>query len=276
MDWPGWAGNQHLDQVGRNTGASSGTVITALANNAKSSYVQLAASSPLDADWISVFISTQENIAADFLVDLAIGGAGSEKVILANLGLSTTAGVGGNVAVFSVPLSIPAGSRIAARAQNSAGTNRDITVLAMLASGLWLTSSPSQLVSTYGANTGTSGGVSIDPGGSANTKGSWVQISASVDLDIAWLCLAVMNQVNGVRTNATWLVDIGIGGAGSEKVMVPDILLSVHSAGDLVNPCVVMVPVSIPTGSRLVARAQSSITDATDRLFDLIAYGAGN
>jgi hypothetical protein len=33
------------------------------------------------------------------------------------------------------------------------------------------------------------------------------------------------------------------------------------------------LPVSIPAGSRIAARAQSSINDATDRLFDLEVIG---
>jgi len=34
-------------------------------------------------------------------------------------------------------------------------------------------------------------------------------------------------------------------------------------------------PVAIPSGSRIAARAQCNISDATDRLFDVAVYGVG-
>lgn len=275
MDWPGWIGNQSFSSIGNAAGTSSGTVITAPSGNTKSSYQVVSSSTPIDADWITIFLQTNENIALDFLVDIGIGPA-TEKVLIENLQLCSTAGVGGNLATYSFPFSIPVGSRITARAQSNAGTSRDIYVLVVLGTGVWPFGSPHQVAATFGATTGDSGGVSIDPGSTIHTKGSWQEIASSVSLDIQWLVLGIGNQANGTRTTALWLLDIGIGANPNEKVILQDLLLSIHSSGDLVLPSTVALPVHIPVGSRLCARAQCSINDATDRLFDLIVYGVGN
>ena len=97
--------------------------------------------------------------------------------------------------------------------------------------------------------------VNVATGGSAHTKGSpWTQLVAStgVDASILRLYFAGHNS-SGVASPA--LVDIGIGSANSEIVLLPDLDVGFHAA-----PLNLQVPVSVPAGTRLSARAQGART----------------
>lgn len=88
-------------------------------------------------------------------------------------------------------------------------------------------------------------------GASAHTKGAWGQAVASTASDVSLVALTITsNAVSATDTSA--LLDIGVGAAGSETVIVPDI-----ASGALAGPLPFMLPVAIPSGSRIAIRAQS-------------------
>jgi hypothetical protein len=65
-----------------------------------------------------------------------------------------------------------------------------------------------------------------------------------------------------------------VGGAGSEVVFLNDIRLFNSGLYNNFSPDHYgPLPVDIPAGSRISARAQCTGTDATDRLVDVIAHG---
>jgi hypothetical protein len=98
---------------------------------------------------------------------------------------------------------------------------------------------------------------------------------ASLSSDIQGFALNFGNRVNTARTSCFWLVDFAIGGAGSEKIVIPDFLVRGHVSSDDVYPMwSPFMPMAIPAGTRIAARAQCSITDATDRLIEVMMYGA--
>lgn len=105
------------DSVGFNTANAVGTVITASATpNTKGSYTQLIASTP--RDYCGIFIGPDMNTAqtvAQLLLDIAIGAGGSEVVIVPNWSQPPFSD---KMARGFVPVSIPAGTRIAARCQS--------------------------------------------------------------------------------------------------------------------------------------------------------------
>jgi len=90
---------------------------------------------------------------------------------------------------------------------------------------------------------------------------------------------------NTAPSNATWMVDIGQGAAGSEigvggtsattgLVDLPFRLAwDATSTAGAFGPYFGPLPVSIPAGTRLAARAKCSITDATDRQITVALYG---
>lgn len=272
MTWPAPYDGSRVEPIG--AGTSSGTTITAAGStNTKGSYTQLIAAT---ADPIDLLLITPgaPSAAADYLIDIAIGGAGSEQVIISNLLICSgkASGVSANMPLL-LPLSIPAGTRIAARCQATTASATIALMLHGLARGL-LDQSGLSRVTTYGANTADSGGTSVDPGASANTKGAWTQIVASTSAQHTALFVAFGNQVNTVRTSGSWLIDIGIGGAGSEQILIADLFVRGSSSNDTVTTMLtVLLPVAIPAGTRISVRAASDITDATDRLIDAAIYG---
>lgn len=110
-------------------------------------------------------------------------------------------------------------------------------------------------------------------GGAANTKGSWVQLIASTDIRSTLLWLIPDSAV--VATTATRCniaLDIGIGAASSEIVVISNYLgfsCKVNENGD---PC--MIPLVIPKGSRVAARIAGTVASETMRL-GVIVVGGG-
>ena len=92
-------------------------------------------------------------------------------------------------------------------------------------------------------------------GGTAHTKGSWVEVTNATTspLNSLTVMLTAINYANGVDTST--LLDIGIGGAGSEVVVVPNV--GVGWANQYQSWT---LPVSIPQGTRIAVRAQSTRT----------------
>ena len=97
--------------------------------------------------------------------------------------------------------------------------------------------------------------------GTAHTKGSWTQIIASAPFDIGMLWITADDN-HAASTNTSMLLDIGIGAASSEVVLLPDILAG-HST--LSASQGFMVPIFIPQGTRISGRIQAAITSDTLR-----------
>lgn len=208
-----------------------------------------------------------------YLIDIGIGPAGSEKVIFSNLTKSaTTMSTIAGPKLF-VPIRIPAGTRIAARMQCNGTGSKTATLTFHLFCAGFESSSPGNSVVCYGANLATTRGVSIDPGAVINTLGAWHEITASCAA-LKGVAFGYGNQLNVARTWCQWWFEMGIGAAGSEKVVLTGCRLCADNGPNYLYPqCSMFYPVSIPAGSRLAIRAQCNITDATDRLYDAFIYG---
>jgi hypothetical protein len=258
--------------VGADAAASRGTAVTASGStHTKGSYAELVAAMTFHATCVRVIISPGTSHTG-YLVDLAAGAAGSEQVIASNLLMESRIGT---VAVYELPIHLPAGARLAARCQSatSAGV---CYVSAVLSSAPWGVHVPLSRVLTLGANTATSlATLSLDPGAAANTKGAWGQVVASTDVPIRALIPVVLNG-NAAYSDADWLIDIGVGAAAAEVVLVPNLPAGSSAAADLVTPSTwPPIPVDVPAGTRIAARSQCSITDASDRKFSFALIGVG-
>lgn len=237
----------------------------------KGSYGQITAAASIDADgfWLQLIAGSASN---DYLFDLAIGGAGSEVNILSNLLLCCSGfGVFESWDVY-VPLPIKRGTRIAGRAQSTLASQNFRAGLTLCKGPMYRAMRQRRAV-TYGANTADSGGQAIDPGGSANAKGSYAQLSAAITNPIRYAILCHGNVRNGARTDYTALLDLAVGAAASEVVVAGNMYLRLESASDMVRPALRGRWLDIERGSRLAARASCSGTDATDRLTDLVVIG---
>jgi len=265
-----------LESVGEDTSISGGTfVVGSGTGNTKGSYVELDASTAVTVAWfLAQFGHQSGSLAGEGLIDIAIGAAASEVVLIANINC------GFNLSRFPInkppilfPVNIASGIRIAARCQISITSTANIlTIFLIIAAHSSITGS--SVADTLGADTSDSGGTQIDPGASANTKGAYTQMVASSANLYNWLAINVGQQGNTARTDAGFLLDISTGAAASEVVLIPDVWFAIDAATDVITGANWSIGVNnIAASTRIAARAQSQTNDATDRLFDLILFG---
>jgi hypothetical protein len=262
-----------VETIGAVTASSLGTTITADGSaDTKGSYGELSAATSRDNDGFVLFMGTA-NDGADYLTDIATGAAASETVVLANVAFSHAADIR-RIAVVSCPLAIATGTRVAAATQSSVGG-----AVIRLVLGLWQLGSVllggCTNIDTYGAETSDTGGVAVDPGASTNTKGDYAEITSSTGAATEQVAVQTGNRENTVRSTASWLMDLATGAAMSETVVWANFPLGSSTIADVVSPVVTpFVPLVIATSTRIAARAQCSINDATDRLFDALVLAA--
>lgn len=274
-DWPrSFGGVQYFESVGQVS--SNGTGLTAPASaNTKGAWQQITAATDKDWDGFHVQVLVGQG-TLDVLIDIGIGAAASEQVILENVLISSPnvgAGDGYTAAHFYVPLPVKAGTRVAGRYQTSSTTNDEVFVLLEGAAGDSFSALSLGRATTYGASTADSGGTSVDCGGSINTKGAWSQLSAAIANPIRHALVCFGNQANNARTNVSFLVDVGVGAAAAEVVVVPNMYVRARQFDDLLVPPFAERSMTAQSGQRLAARAQCQTADATDRLVDVVVIG---
>lgn len=247
-------------------------VLTAHASaHTKGVYTELIASTAYDCDGL-LCMTCGSAASVGAMVDVAVGAAGSEIVIFPNFLVGSTGRV---VQWFHIPVSVPAGSRIAARCQGVTGGTAVTIQAHVIRRGGWHTPSGGR-IEALGANTATTRGKVIDPGAVLNTLGAWAELSAATAQDISAVHLFLGNGGNTAPTDLStngFRVQLGIGAAGSEVLALGSLGFGSSSTGAYGPLPLFWFPLSIPAGSRVAARALANTTDATDRLFDLVAYG---
>lgn len=243
--------------------------------NTKGSYTELVAATGIAA-WAFLLTVAYTTTATgdDHLYDLATGAAASEVDILSNLEVSTGTNFINVLASTLVPMEIASGTRISARIQNTSTSvvvniGFNLTLLEEATYG-----GDTGGVTTYGASTADSGGVSVDPGGTAHTKGAYSQVTATTSADHSMFIVCFGSQDNQTMTSCNWLGDMATGAAASEVVLIPNIFQAATTAWDetAAQNQSYFTP-TVSSGTRLAFRTQCSITDATDRLLDVVIAG---
>lgn len=263
-DWP-LLGGGPISTGGVAIASSTRTTVTSSASaNTKGSWVQIIASTSLDARLMVVYI-TPASTGRRYLVDIGVGGAGSEQVIAANLMVNNSAS---QSIPFVFPVAIPAGSRISARSQAATGSS-DVTVAVTLSAQGFKPSQPFGRVTAYGANTATSGGVTVNPGTTINTKGAWTQIDAACANPFSALVVAAGDATVTTMSLTDYFVDIAVGASGSEQIIVPD--HTVRSSSAIISPSAFLVPTPpVPSGTRLAMRCSCA---TASQLLECALYG---
>lgn len=247
------------------TALSRGTTLTAAATvHVKGAYAQImAATAAAEAGFLVQLGRTSTGV--DFLVDIAIGGAGSETVIVANLACGAGTGAASRKGAFFIPIPIRAGTRISARCQaTTISTTVDVKVhlLGSLPGGM---DSFGKCV-TYGANTATTQHTTVDPGATINTNGAWTQIVAATDYACKAIIVDHSNLVQLTRTACNWMVDIAIGAAAAETAIIQNLHFECVTTEDaILHGPTPILPVAIRAGARISARASCGINTATVR-----------
>lgn len=260
---------------GINAATSLGTTITASGSiNTKGSWTQLDAATAYDMNMFWVFLELPSVNNSGILVDIGIGAAASEIVLIANIPYLCPSNTSGLIGI-PCPVAIPAGTRISARMQSATAS---ATISCMIVGCDGMADEPAGLgaPTTYGPNTGTSLGTQVDPGATAHTKGSYAQISASTTYDIGAVAIIIDNQAT-LAAGAV-LFDLAVGAAASEKNIFQNIPFTlgngnVGTSGGFYGNPVSFKRCNIPAGTRLSARAQCSNNASGTRKFGITVIG---
>lgn len=108
--------------------------------------------------------------------------------------------------------------------------------------------------------------------GTINTKGAWVEVETSTPHEVNGFHL-IAYAVGASGSSRRALVDVGIGGAGSEVVLVPDILLSTQDNFGTMGGDMIYFPMRIPAGTRVAMRLQPNVAAITARGTIIFNYG---
>jgi hypothetical protein len=258
------------ETIGTDTTASTGTLVTADSADTKGTYVQLVASTARESHRLQVTIKgAGDGAKGSYRVFLSTGAAASEVDFMSFIFWSGSGQ--GDSLTFEIPFTIAASQRIACAASQgiSSGTTFDISVNLCDTNTLG-TSTELSTVGITGTNDGFKG-TPIDPGGTANTKGSWTQIVASTSHDFDMMVVCIAANDNNNLTASKSLIDIGTGASSSEVVLIGDINHQQSSFEDGITYFTIYEAVA--SGTRIAARSQCSITDATDRMVDVSIIG---
>lgn len=238
------APGQIFENAGADTSVSEGTNITAGSANTKGSYTQLIASTARGGGGILLSIGGSNTSDVAFLVDIAVGAAASEQVIIPNLFYFSTPNA--HINRFFLPIAVPAGSRISARCQSTTGS-ATMRVNAIVIAGE--SEYPGSGLD-YGTNTGSTTGTTATSSGSSNTKGSWAQIVSATTRSHMWGIVCGRGS-----SGSQYLFDIGIGGSGSEQLLIPNLTIRASSGG---RGVMYSLPMRIPSGTRIAARVAAA------------------
>jgi hypothetical protein len=232
--------------IGTNLATSLGTPLPTV-----NVWVQLTASSPCDAQALYIQLYSDAATTYNYSISIGVGAAGSETAIITDLVFYSPSPVREGVLL---PVTIPAGTRISARPQWGVGSG--VTCSVILLDGSFCDTSGFSGVDTIGIVSHYYG-TSVVPSATANTKGSFTQIIASTARDYAGFLLGFDNVSGGADSNVR-LWDFAIGSAGSEIVILPNIMVKMQSYHSL-QP---YIPMDIPAGTRISARNQATLASA--------------
>jgi hypothetical protein len=190
-----------------------------------------------------------------------IGTAPTGAVANSEVPIAQDIAIGGALAFasWSLPLSIPIGTRISVRTRSVVASKAVTMGMWIYGGGMGVESGYKAL--TYGQVTASSRGTVLTAPTSINTvEAAWTVIVAATTLPIRWLLVCPTAPNNALATAADLLVDIGVGAAAAEVAVLTDIPCSVSANEDIACPRPLLFPVSLPIGSRIVARYRGTST----------------
>lgn len=261
--------------LGAVVASSTGTQITSNATaNTKGNWTSLGQASRA-YEFIHASIGAA-GATADFVFDVGLSANGSTGwySIAENLRLSSLKAANDLFLAYSIPIRVPDGFFVGVRSASSVGGQNFRSLVTLATSTPLSAGTFSECKALY--IPGTSRGITIDPGATANTKGAWTNITtiaADETIDAIMLGIGPNNDV--ARTaNGQGLLDIGVGTTGNQYVVIENILWGFSTTTDFPFPNVIgPFPVSIPPGTDIWARAQSTNNAAGDRTIDLAIWG---
>jgi hypothetical protein len=124
---------------------------------------------------------------------------------------------------------------------------------------------------SYGVDTSTSLATNVTAHASANTKGSYVELTSAT----AFAAQGIIICIGKVNAASRYLIDIAIGAASSEYDIIPNLIARGENSAQITSQ--LFFPIAIPAGVRLSARCQASTGGSTIRISaTLCGGGFGN
>lgn len=238
----------NYDGLGAGTG--TGTTVAAANANAKNTYVTIGTST-FSYDGFYAFLCGGAT-AGRKRWDIAANLGGSDQIIAADL-FSDQAANSDGTSILWAPVRVPSGAILKARIQPHTANAGGIITLAGYRGDAKRARGFSRIIScTDWTNSDPTNSVTLN----GTTQTGWTQICASTPNRLAGLYATFTNLGNAV-TGVRILVDIGFGGAGSEKVLLTFLRHNVLANGPIYGP----FPCDIPAGTRLSVRMQASGAD---------------
>ncbi len=115
-------------------------------------------------------------------------------------------------------------------------------------------------------------GTSVAASGSIHTKGSYVQLIAATTYDSYGFFLYISNTLSA-GADTSQLLDVAIGAAASEVVILPNFLCGCRNGGAAARMNGFFIPIFIPRGARIAARIQALISADTLHIVVQPNYG---
>jgi hypothetical protein len=218
---------------------------------------QLVASTDRDACGLIVHTAPNGSTNTAMQLKLFAGAAAAEQEfchVIATLGGVWTTSI-------YCPIRVPQGTRISAKSTSSSGFQdlyASITLLRGRSDG-------------PAASRGTPAGVlsdgnltDVDAGATANTKGAWTQLEASTARDAIGFTLFMLQDATSAG-DARFLVDLAVGAASSEQIILADTpaFFAGFSPG-MITLGPIWTP--IPAATRIAARVACNVNTATNRV----------
>lgn len=273
MPWPLAVFPTRAVNVPRSGGTLTNVTLTAgTPAHTKGAWATLVSSvgGSVGGAWVIISPGTSRVAAAlsGVLLDLAVGSAGNETIIVSNLFTGYWSRDQGLV----FPIHLPAGATLRGRIQAVTAAKTQTFCVDVVSLDPVDGSSIPGKITTYGANTATSGGVQITPGAVAGVKGTYAELTASTTAPIHAIML-LGQGTTATQTSAEYDVDIAVGAALSETIVVPDWAIR-NSSSETVfayNPFYLPITFSIPSGTRLSARCAAD--GAAVQALEIALYG---
>lgn len=205
---PSW----HDPRRGSGAAVSNMTTTPNGTAHAKGAWAQVVAA--LEED-VSLIVlrgngAATSDVARTACIDIGVGAASGEQVVLEGFDIGQSA----SNPFWLIPLSIPAGSRVAARVQSSVTTNCLLSFDFYGAGGLVGGGSHVAKWTTYGFNAAASTGTAVTPG-NTNTWGSWVQVGTTSSEHDHWMFTGTMGN-NSATTAITYRTQWAFGANSTE------------------------------------------------------------
>lgn len=253
------------------TGTGTSIQAGAVANTKAATFTTLSAATSGSFAGFWVFLQISSTSAARFLIDIAVGAAPSETVIVPDI-FSTPGVVGVGEQILFCPINVAAGTRISARSQSSTGS---ATIQVAIIGEIRTANHPPlynncERVTTNPTNTFPSG---TDIAGVATADTGWVTLKDPTARTYGALLSMIGTQTSATAADNAQSVSFRLAtGAAASEVWFFSTLSNGPATTSPSMPRFPLIPIykTIPSGTRLAGEILLTTTSAQNTYSPLV------